>query len=320
MPAANYTAAIIAALTGSETAPVGKHRRVEKMAVAASPHPSPKRRNAAPRDFFIPKEVMVLPIGWSARLVLSETINLERVSGEVWANDHHFVDRCRISKRAVGSALQELERAGLLLRITRQNAQPKRKLIPLLPSGRCNNAAETEKGLVQDLPEPTVNVATEQWQHLPKPIADSAKINTHLNGRVKINKTLSAETGNEIIKSALLPSVATEPDGAASFEEFWNKYGKKNDRYNCQRKWAKLSAFDRSAILAHVDGYVAATPEVQYRKYPLTYLTGRSWLDEDLPTQPLAPTLRGVCAPPSPDTTSYSLVTLLEQQANTHIK
>lgn len=66
----------------------------------------------------------------------------------------------------------------------------------------------------------------------------------------------------------------------AEFEQFWNAYAKKTGRPACETKFRKLRAEDRALILERVPAYVASTPEVKYRKNPLTYLNGRHWEDE----------------------------------------
>jgi hypothetical protein len=76
-----------------------------------------------------------------------------------------------------------------------------------------------------------------------------------------------------------------------AFSDFWQAYGKKEDKHKCQQRWQALTPADRLAALAHVPAYVASTPEKRYRKNPLTYLNGRCWLDEETPSDRLpAPT------------------------------
>jgi len=70
----------------------------------------------------------------------------------------------------------------------------------------------------------------------------------------------------------------------AAFEIFWEAYGKRRDRSKCERRFKNLSKAEREAIFVHVPKYVASTPEIQYRKNPLTYLNGKCWEDEDLPS------------------------------------
>jgi uncharacterized protein YdaU (DUF1376 family) len=64
------------------------------------------------------------------------------------------------------------------------------------------------------------------------------------------------------------------------FENFWNIYDKKTGRVKCEAKWLKLSEQDKGVVMARLPGYIAATPNPQYRKDPYTWLNGSHWLDE----------------------------------------
>lgn len=64
------------------------------------------------------------------------------------------------------------------------------------------------------------------------------------------------------------------------FEDFWEAYGKKEDRKDCEAKWSKLTDKDRAAIMADIPRYRATIEDVRYQKFPLTYLNKKSWLDE----------------------------------------
>lgn len=64
------------------------------------------------------------------------------------------------------------------------------------------------------------------------------------------------------------------------FSNFWDLYSKKKDRHKCELKWEKLSEEEREQIIKHVPDYVSSTPDVMYRKNPLTYLNGKCWEDE----------------------------------------
>ena len=66
----------------------------------------------------------------------------------------------------------------------------------------------------------------------------------------------------------------------AWFEIFWNKYAKKQDSKKCLEKWMKLTDAEINQALDKVDAYVASTPDVQFRKNPLTWLNGKCWNDE----------------------------------------
>ncbi len=64
------------------------------------------------------------------------------------------------------------------------------------------------------------------------------------------------------------------------FERFWDAYGKKADREKCFKKWIKLTIADKQKIFTTLPDYVSRTPDIQYRKNPLTYLNGKCWNDE----------------------------------------
>ncbi|HEY3369668.1 MAG TPA: hypothetical protein VGK10_02395 [Prolixibacteraceae bacterium] len=64
------------------------------------------------------------------------------------------------------------------------------------------------------------------------------------------------------------------------FEAFWDAYSKKTGREKCLDRFSELSDSEIEKILTHVPRYVESTPEVQYRKNPLTYINGKHWEDE----------------------------------------
>lgn len=67
-----------------------------------------------------------------------------------------------------------------------------------------------------------------------------------------------------------------------TFEEWWNAFGKKRGKKKAQAKWMKLSVRDRIDCMKATPAYVASTPDVTYRKDPITYLNGECWNDEIL--------------------------------------
>lgn len=64
------------------------------------------------------------------------------------------------------------------------------------------------------------------------------------------------------------------------FEFFWEAYNKKIDRSKCESAWSKLTEEEVQKIVATVDQYVLANPEIKFRKNPLTYLNGKCFNDE----------------------------------------
>ena len=68
-----------------------------------------------------------------------------------------------------------------------------------------------------------------------------------------------------------------------AFDEWWELYGKKIDRGKCEKKWAKLSPEEKQACIAATPAYVASTPDLQYRRHPMTYLNNKSWKNQIIP-------------------------------------
>ena len=91
-----------------------------------------------------------------------------------------------------------------------------------------------------------------------------------------------------------------EPGGDGStdgFAEFWAAYGRREGKARARTAWRRLSAADRRAVMAHLPGFVASTPELRYRPHASTYLHGRRWEDEDLPPVDAGPDLTGPLTP-----------------------
>lgn len=64
------------------------------------------------------------------------------------------------------------------------------------------------------------------------------------------------------------------------FADFWNLYAKKVDTESCNKKWDKLTLLEQQEIMAKLPAYIAATPDIKYRKNPSTWLNNKCWKDE----------------------------------------
>ena len=89
-----------------------------------------------------------------------------------------------------------------------------------------------------------------------------------------------------------------------TFDEWWDLYNKKLDRKDCEKKWNKIPAYLKAQIFLHTKKYIAATPDVQYRKNPLTYLNKESWNNDIVVNT--ANTAKELGATASFHTTDYS--------------
>ena len=82
-------------------------------------------------------------------------------------------------------------------------------------------------------------------------------------------------------ESAALPLAAPAvAESVFSFDDFWISYGKKTERKRCREKYDRIGEEDRAVIKRQLPVYLSSTPELRYRKNPLTWLNGRCWEDE----------------------------------------
>ena len=68
-----------------------------------------------------------------------------------------------------------------------------------------------------------------------------------------------------------------------TFNKWWDMYGKKIDRTKCFNKWKKLTAKEQFDCIKATPAYVASTPDLQYRRHPMTYLNNKSWENQIIP-------------------------------------
>lgn len=66
------------------------------------------------------------------------------------------------------------------------------------------------------------------------------------------------------------------------FDLFWETYGKKKSRKECEAKWIRLKPQDRLDIMENLKLFLPATEHegCKYRPYPATYLNKQLWTDE----------------------------------------
>jgi len=272
---------------------------------SAPPAAPPKMSLVSSRPLIIPPAVLAMTApSLNAKALLADILDLHKVSGHVFARDEYFAERYQIGKRSVGDALHWLEANGWITRELDHAARNKRNLIP---TEQALALLEKSMQISQPLPleeaDSTPTSCEIRMDSLRNPQgvhAKSADISKNLNKKDKhsLSEDAALAAGcalkSELLGESAKPnvplkanrcadSVNTGPAApAADFDTFWEAYGKKQDRHKCSLCWARLSAADRAAALAHVPSYVQATPVKRYRKNPLTYLHGRCWLD-DLP-------------------------------------
>jgi hypothetical protein len=65
-----------------------------------------------------------------------------------------------------------------------------------------------------------------------------------------------------------------------SFESVWAMYERKGNKKTSKRKWDGLPKKSKVLAAAHIPRYVAATPEIQYRKNFEAYINQEAWNDQ----------------------------------------
>ena len=80
-------------------------------------------------------------------------------------------------------------------------------------------------------------------------------------------------------------SIGKDSIYSVQFEDFWKLYDLKVGRRKCEKKWCKIRASERDAIMAYLPKYKASTDDKQFRKHPFTFLNQRGWEDEIVASQ-----------------------------------
>jgi len=94
-------------------------------------------------------------------------------------------------------------------------------------------------------------------------------------GKSNVGKSNPLVIKKESNKELIVKNIVDE-----RFEKFWNLYGKDIQKEKCYSLWKFINTIDKDKILNTLPNYIASTPEVQYRRHPITYLRNKGWLDE----------------------------------------
>lgn len=94
----------------------------------------------------------------------------------------------------------------------------------------------------------------------------------------------SSEPSPSLSQPSPSPSISSIAQAESlDFSTWWKLYDKKIDRAKCEKKWNKLTLKERQACIAATPAYVASTPDIQYRRHPMTYLNNKSWENQIIP-------------------------------------
>ena len=147
-----------------------------------------------------------------------------------------------------------------------------------------------------DFTEPELDGVTKTIWTLIKPQID-ANIKRFNNGKQpktkQIKSKIKAKNKQTKIKSEANNNVNNNVNDNVnlndklSFDIFWNNYDKKVDSSKCFKAWLKLvKECEREFVQKQALKYAESTPDVKFRKNPLTWLNGQCWNDETLIDKP----------------------------------
>lgn len=111
----------------------------------------------------------------------------------------------------------------------------------------------------------------------------------HIQGEIKRLCFDFFQAGILLEKNQDSQSIESVDDGSSvvtvttDFDVWWKLYDKKIDRAKCLKKWEKLTQKEKVACIAATPAYVASTPDLKYRRNPMTYLNNKSWENQIIP-------------------------------------
>lgn len=110
-----------------------------------------------------------------------------------------------------------------------------------------------------------------QVAKLGNPTLENPIVGKPHNGEIQPLSNKDFNSNKELIEKRIVDE---------RFEKFWNLYGKDIQKDKCYSEWKFINTIDKDKILKTLPSYIESTPEVQFRRHPLTYLRNKAWLDE----------------------------------------
>lgn len=92
-----------------------------------------------------------------------------------------------------------------------------------------------------------------------------------------IDKPLAMPQLPKVSAQEILKEINEKED---AFIKFWNLYDKKIGTKDAKTKFLKLPMKDIEKIFETLPHYLKSTPDIKFRKHPVTYLNQRTWEDE----------------------------------------
>jgi len=216
--------------------------------------------NKVVRDFvglWIPSEILKsTELSPTEKLILVEISNLAKES-TCWASNEHFSTNLGISERTVSRAINIMIEKNF---ISATYSTTKDGTLRYLSRGTS-------------CPKPARQVVQNPLDKL------STRRETDCLPKVTSIENNNKENNNK-------ENISSADADIFPFEDFWRQYGKKESRFKAEEKYNKLLPAEKLKIKDTLAQYIKDTPDVKFRKHPLTYLNSRTWMDyEGLPSQ-----------------------------------
>jgi hypothetical protein len=94
------------------------------------------------------------------------------------------------------------------------------------------------------------------------------------------NHSTEGEGENDESEKSSQEFVEVEVFDELSFENVWERYGRKGNKKTSKKRWDVLPKKAKQIAVVHIPRYVKATPTLQYRKNFETYINQEAWNDE----------------------------------------
>ncbi len=154
-------------------------------------------------------------------------------------------------------------------------------LVTLMSRERFAEYEEREKARLRKQKQRNKESDTPE-EDAPKSPCHAPVTDTHAGARAD-SDSVSVSLGGGVEGGEGSVRGEEEDEEEDQFNEFWGRYEKKVGRAAARKAWGRLTKRDRLIILSHVDHFVEATPEIQYRPHASTYINAKRYLDDALP-------------------------------------
>ncbi len=199
-----------------------------------------------------------------------------------------FAATCKDGKAGINTAMKELEEAGYVTRLRRQDEHGRFTGMEYT----VNELPQTEAPTPQETADPEPFAENRQMDESNQPFTDFPSTEKPLMEKPSTEKPLTENQPqyNNIINLSNKKSTPKPPEGVeseAGFAQFWAAYPRKTAKARANRAWRRLKVDETTlaVILAALERDKQSDQWQrdggQYIPYPATWLHDRRWEDAD---------------------------------------